>query len=68
MRFKNSTYKENRNQTYAIYSSIGKQNQSKKKTEPAYKFGKIKKQNKIGYFPDPKMPSQPRLNLPHAKY
>lgn len=68
MRFKNSTNKENRNQTYATYSSIGKQNESIKKTEPGFKFGKVKKQNNRGYFPDPKMPSQPRLNLPHAKY
>jgi hypothetical protein len=68
MRFRNKVDKENKNQTYALYSSIGKQVDSKKKTEAKTKFSKSGRNAKVGFFSDPKMPCQPKIRLNHARY
>ena len=68
MRFRNKIDKENKNQTYALYSSIGKQVSSKKRTEGKTKFSKSNRNSKAGFFKDPRMPCQPKIRLNHAKY
>jgi hypothetical protein len=68
MRFRPKIDKENKNQTYALYSSIGTQVSSKKKTEPKTKFSKSKRNSKRGFFSDPRMPCQPKIRLNHARY
>lgn len=68
MRFRPKIDKENKNQTYALYSSIGKQINSKKKTEPKMKFSKSKRNSRAGFFSDPRMPCQPKIRLNHARY
>lgn len=67
-RFKNKRDKENRNQTYALYSSLGRQVDSKKKTEAKTKFARSGRNARRGFFADPQMPRQPRIRLSHAKY
>ena len=68
IRFKSKMDKENKNQTYALYSSLGKQNESLKCTRPQIKFSKAKRDNRAGFFLDPKMPSRPKVRLKHARY
>ena len=68
MRFRAKIDKENKNQTYALYSSLGKQINSMKRTEAKTKFSKSKRNSKMKFFSDPKMPSQPKIRLNHARY
>lgn len=67
-RFRAKIDKENKNQTYALYSSIGKQTCSKKRTEGKTKFSKSSRNSKARFFSDSRMPCQPKIRLNHAKY